>query len=285
MNKEYRDIKSFDGTNLKAIIRENGCSEWLIVTHGLGEHQERHEHILKLFSQNFNICLYDLRGHGKSGGDRAFVETFQDFVRDLAVVLDYLRVNYSMNKYSLLGHSMGGLITADYLQNAAKADFYPQKVFLSSPAIGAAGFGGHLFAVAPQLFYKTLSLLPSMELKGILDLKKLSHDSRVYEAYVKDDLNLLKIHSKLFFELLKTSREVFSRPLRAECPLFCAIGSDDHLVNYQMTVKYFKEQEKGAIVRVFDGAYHELHNEVEKWRKPYLNFLRSALTGLDFETK
>lgn len=284
MNKEYRDIISFDGTSLKAIIRENGCSEWLVVTHGLGEHMERHEHILKLLSQNFNICLYDLRGHGKSGGDRAYVETFQDFVRDLSAVLDYLGSKYSMTKYSLLGHSMGGLITADFLQNVAKKENYPQKVFLSSPAVGASGLGGHLFAVAPQLFYKSLSLLPSVELKGILDLKKLSHDSRVYEAYIKDDLNQLKIHSKLFFELLKTAREVFSRPLRVECPLFCAIGSDDQLVNYQMAVKYFKELEKGAVLKVFDGAYHELHNEVEKWRKPYLNFLRSSLTGLDYDT-
>lgn len=283
MNIEYRDIVSFDGTNLKAIVRENGCSEWLIVTHGLGEHQERHEHILKLFSQNFNICLYDLRGHGKSGGERAYVESFQDFTRDLGVVLDYLRQNFSMKIYSLLGHSMGGLITADYLQNFAKKDFYPKKVFFSSPAIGAAGLGGHLFSLAPDLFYKSLSVLPSVELKGILDLKKLSHDSRVYEAYIKDELNQLKIHSRLFFELLRTAREVFSRPLRAECPVYCAIGSDDHLVNYAMTVKYFSELEKGVSLKVFEGAYHELHNEVEKWRKPYLNYLRSSLTGLNYE--
>ncbi len=284
MNKEYRDITSFDGTNIKAIIRENGRSEWLVVTHGLGEHQERHEYILKIFSQNFNICLYDLRGHGKSGGERAYVESFRDFTRDLAVVLDYLRVNYSMNKYSLLGHSMGGLITSDFLQNTAKKEFYPQKVFLSSPAVGASGMGGHLFSMAPQLLFKTLSILPSVELKGILDLKKLSHDSRVYEAYIKDELNQLKIHSKLFFELLKTAREVFSRPLRADCPVFCAIGTEDKLVNFPMAQSYFSELEKGVTLKVFEGAYHELHNEVEKWRKPYLNFLRSSLTGLDYET-
>lgn len=283
MNKEYININSFDGTNIKAIMRDNGCSEWLVVTHGLGEHQERHDHILKLFSQNFNICLYDLRGHGKSGGERAYVESFQDFVRDLAVVLDHLKVNYSMTKYSLLGHSMGGLITASYLQNTAKSDFYPEKVFLSSPAIGAAGMGGQLFALAPNLFYKSLSLLPSVELKGILDLRKLSHDSRVYEAYIKDELNQLKIHSKLFFELLRTAREVFSRPLRAECPVFCAIGTEDKLVNYPMARKYFSEMEKAVNLKVFEGAYHELHNEVEKWKKPYLNYLRSSLTGLDYE--
>lgn len=283
MNKEFRNITSFDGTKLKAIVRENGCSEWLIVTHGLGEHQERHEHILKLFSQNFNICLYDLRGHGRSEGRRGYVEDFQDYVKDLGVILEYLKNEFSMSKYSLLGHSMGGLITSCFLQNAAEKDFYPQKVFLSSPAVGASGIGGEVFSLAPQIFYKALTILPSVELKGILDLKKLSHDSRVYEAYIKDELNQLKIHSKLFFELLKTARNVFSRPLRANCPVFCAIGSEDKLVNYPMTKHYFKEMEKNATLKVFEGAYHELHNEVEKWRKPYLNFLRSSLTGLDYD--
>ena len=79
MNKEYRDIISFDGTPLRCLIRETGCSKWLIVTHGLGEHLERHEYILKLFSQNFNIAIYDVRGHGRSGGTRAYVENFENF--------------------------------------------------------------------------------------------------------------------------------------------------------------------------------------------------------------
>lgn len=283
MNNEYRDIISFDGIPLKCLVRETGNSQWLIVTHGLGEHLGRHEYIFKLFSQNFNIAIYDLRGHGRSGGKRAFVEDFQFFLKDLQSVIDYLKKEFSMNHYTLFGHSMGGLITAAYLQNMAKKDFYPDKVFLSSPAVGASGVIGPVLANAPKLLFDGLTRSPSIPIGGVLNLRKLSHDSRVYEAYVKDEFNILKIHTKLYWELLKTSRDVFSRPLRAACPLFCSIGTEDVLVHPQLMIKYFTKIEKNAQLKVFEGAYHEIHNEVEKWRKPYLNFLRQSLTGLAFE--
>jgi acylglycerol lipase len=283
MNNEYRDIVSFDGTLLKCLIRETGSSKWLIVTHGLGEHLGRHEYMLKLFSQNFNIAIYDLRGHGRSGGKRAYVEDFQHFLKDLDVVIKFLKKDFSMKDYTLFGHSMGGLITAAYLQNMTSPDNYPEKVFLSSPAVAAPGLMGPIFSHSPKFLLESLTKMPSLPLSGILDLRKLSHDSRVYEAYVKDEFCLQKIHSHLFFELLKTSRDVFSRPLRSECTLFCSIGTGDVLVNPHLVEKYFTQVEKSTQLKVFKDGYHELHNEIEKFRKPYLNFLRQSLTGLAFE--
>lgn len=283
MNNEFRDVVSFDGTSLKCLIRETGSSKWLIVTHGLGEHGGRHEFILKLFSQNFNIAIYDLRGHGKSGGQRVYVDDFGSFQKDLQCVIDFLKKDFNMTEYSLFGHSMGGLITASYVQNLAKKDFYPSTVFLSSPAVAAPGFKGPLFANSPGILFDSLLKIPSFPVAGLLPLRKLSHDNRIYEAYVKDELCELKIHTRLFFELLKTARDVFSRPLRAECPLFCSVGTADELVNPKLIQKYFSETEKNCQLKIFPGAYHEIHNEIEKYRKPYLNFLRQSLTGLSFE--
>jgi len=283
MNNEYRDIISFDGTVLKCLIRETGSSQWLIVTHGLGEHSLRHEFILKLFSQNYNIAIYDLRGHGRSSGRRAYVEDFRLFSKDLQAVIDFLKRDFNMTKFSLFGHSMGGLITADYMQKMAQDDFYPEKVFLTSPAVAAPGIMGPIFSNAPMILFDGLTKFPTIPLAGVLDLKKLSHDSRVYENYIKDELCQLKIHSKLFFELLKTGREVFSRPLRIKCSLYVSIGTGDALVNPRSIIQYFKNVEKTAQLKIVEDGYHELHNEIEKYRKPYLNFLRESLTGLSFD--
>lgn len=283
MNFEYRDIISSDGTVLKMILRETGASQWLIVTHGLGEHAERHTHMFKLFSADYNIAIYDLRGHGKSAGKRAWVNHFGDYLSDLDNVIHYLKKEFNLSKYVLFGHSMGGLITAAYLQNRAQTDLYPQSVYLSSPAVSAPGLMGVGFSYAPMVLFQGLSHLPTLPLQGILDLKKLSHDNRVYEDYIHDPLNLLKIHSKLFFEILKTARDVFSRPLRARCPLFVSVGSADALVNPDLIKKYFTYIEKNSHLKVFEGGYHELHNEIEKFRTPYFNFLRQSLTGQTFE--
>jgi acylglycerol lipase len=283
MNNEYRDINSFDGTTLKCLIRETGSQKWLIITHGLGEHLGRHEFFLKLFSQNFNIAIYDLRGHGRSGGKKGWVENFGDFAKDLDAVLNYLKKNFNMNQYILFGHSMGGLIVSDYMQNYAHDDLYPEKVFLSSPAVAAPGLMGPIFSNSPKILLDGLTKLPTIAVAKVLDLKKLSHDSRVYENYIKDEFTQLKIHTKLYLEVTKASREVFSRPLRVRCPLFCVIGTEDVLVHPKLMIKYFTEVEKNAQLKIFEGGYHELHNEIEKFKKPYLNFLRQSLTGLSFE--
>jgi acylglycerol lipase len=283
MNNEYRDITSYDGTPLKCLIRETGSHKWLIVTHGLGEHSGRHEFFLKLFSQNFNIAIYDLRGHGRSGGKPGWVANFEDFSKDLNSVILYLKKHFGLQNYILFGHSMGGLIVSDYMQNHVKDDMYPEKVFLSSPAVAAPGLMGPVFSNAPKFLLESLTKLPTIAVAKVLDLRKLSHDSRVYENYIKDEHTQLKIHTKLYLEVTKTSREVFSRPLRIKCPLYCSIGTEDVLVHPSLMIKYFTEVEKNAQLKVIEGGYHELHNEIEKYRKPYLNFLRQSLTGLTFE--
>lgn len=279
MQHEYRDITVHDGVKLKALIKENGAPQWLVVTHGMGEHMERHLHLLKLFPQQFNILIYDLRGHGRSEGERGNVKHFSDYRKDLQSVIDYLQSEFAMKKFIVFGHSLGGLITADWLQNEAKVECYPEKVFLSSPPVGAPGLLGPLFGNAPLMIMRTLTDIPlSIPLGGMLDLSKLSHDGRVLQAYLNDDLVILKIHSHLFFETLRAAREVFSRPLRAHCPLFVSIGMGDGVVNPKMLIRYFTTVEKSAkLLKVKDG-YHELHNEIEKYRHPYTEFLQSSLS-------
>lgn len=278
MISEPRQIATRDGLKLNSYLLENGSPVWIIVTHGLGEHALRHSHLFKLFSQYFSLCLYDLRGHGKSEGARANVNSFDDYLNDLSDVVSYLKKTYSMKRYMLLGHSMGGLITASYMQKKVKEDFYPEKVFLSSPAVSGAGILGDMFRMAPLGFSKTLaSIGPSLKLKGMLDIKKLSHDPRVHEQYVQDPLNSLGIHSHLFLQILAQAREVFSKPLRVTCDLYVAIGSSDVLVHPKACIRYFKEVEKQANLFVVEGGYHELHNEIERYRAPFIEFLKKSL--------
>jgi alpha-beta hydrolase superfamily lysophospholipase len=280
MQNEYRDIVGHGGVKLKALVKENGAPTWLIVTHGLGEHMLRHQHFFKLFAGQFNILMYDLRGHGRSEGERANVGEFSDFRRDLQCVVEFLQREFSMKRYYAFGHSMGALITADWLQNEARQDLYPEKVFLSSPPVGAPGILGPILGFAPVMLLKGLADLPvTLPIKGILDLSRLSHDGRVLQNYLSDELVQQKIHTHLFFQLIRTSRDVFSRPLRAACPLFASVGSEDGLVHAGMLVKYFSNIEKNTRLLEIPGGYHELHNEIEKYRTPYFDFLRQSLAG------
>src|SRR5690606_19407030 len=134
-----------DGETIHAQVIENGAPVWLVVTHGLGEHGGRHKHLFEMYSQYFNVLIYDLRGHGESSGKRGWVKNFEDFVDDLDEVINYLKSEFQMSRYVLFGHSMGGLVTASYMQKRASANIYPEKVILSAPAAAAAGLFGKLF--------------------------------------------------------------------------------------------------------------------------------------------
>jgi alpha-beta hydrolase superfamily lysophospholipase len=278
MIAEKHKIETFDGLKLEASIVENGSPVWLIVTHGLGEHSDRHQYMDRNFSQYFNICRYDLRGHGDSDGKRVSVDSFSDYTKDLDIILNYLKEKFQMDRYILFGHSMGALITSSYMQKIASTHFYPEKVFLSGPPVAAPGALGSFFHLAPLGISKTLSNLGlSIALGGMLDIKKLSHDPRVYEAYIKDPKNSLKIETKLFFSILAESKEVFSRKLRVSCPLYVAIGTNDVLIDAQRAANYFKTTEKNASLLEVKDGYHELHNEIEKYKKPYFKFLKESL--------
>lgn len=279
MISEVKQIHTADGQKLHCSIIENGSPVWIVVTHGLGEHGKRHDYFFKLFSQYFNVCIWDLRGHGLSSGKRHHVENFGDFTNDLEEVISYLTQEYSMDRYVLFGHSMGGLVTASYMQKKAPNNSpYPEKVFLSAPPVAGPGPQGKFFAIAPLAFNKALAgINASVPLGGMLDIKRLSHDARVYEDYVNDKLNGLKIHTKLFFNILAEAREVFSKPLRVNCNLYVAIGTGDVLVSPNALIKYFTLVEKNAKLFKNEDAYHEMHNEVEKYREPYMKFLKESL--------
>ena len=166
-----------DGVNLHVNLFDHGHPVWLIVTHGIGEHHGRHHHLVDLFKDQYNLCFYDLRGHGKSTGRRAHVERFSLYYEDLEKVIVMLSQDHDMKRFVLFGHSMGGTITCGYLQKNAVA--YPEKVFLSSPAVGPGGPLGPLVENVPKGLFSTLVSLPfSMELAGFVDLANLSHDPR-----------------------------------------------------------------------------------------------------------
>lgn len=278
MITETRKISINQGINLHLEVLESGKNQWLIVTHGLGEHSARHRHLFDLFSEHYNICLYDLRGHGLSSGKRGYIESFEDYSKDLCELISCLTTEYSMKEYVLFGHSMGGLIVSDLMQNRGeKLKIYPKKVFLSSPAVSGTGFLGNLFNIMPSKFINKIKALPSMQLSGLLDLSKLSHDPRVYESYVTDDLNILKIHSHLILELVMRSKEVFSRPLGVKSELYCVYGTLDGLVDANRIKNYFQTLEKKAVLCEVQGGYHELHNEIKKYRSVYEEFLTTSL--------
>lgn len=279
MHLEKDFIKMHDELELFCQILDQGHDTWLVVVHGIGEHCERHNYMHELFKDKYNILQYDLRGHGKSTGERSKINSFRDFKTDLEEVVEYLKTQKKCKKYVLFGHSMGALIVAGFIQKYVHDDFYPEKIFLSAPPAGVAGpFGPVVNKLEKKIFEKLGSLPYSLRIPGLVDLGNLSHDKKVQEDYVSDPLNLKSLHSKLLFEMIKSGKSVFSQDLNLKCPGYCAVGTGDKIVDVQTLKNYFYEHEKKMELKIIPGAYHEMHNEIPKYRDAYFEYLKSSLS-------
>lgn len=270
-------IQLSDGTSICSNIYNLKRSRWVVCVHGVGEHMGRNGYLPEVLSSEYNVIQFDLRGHGKSEGRRGYISDFNQYAKDLAEIIRYFNINYQMENFSVFGHSMGGLIVADYIQNRVESDLYPQKIFLSSPAIGVPVFPGNLLYKSPLSLTGFLSRLKiSIPMQGFVDLRMLSHDYSVYKLYMKDKLNCLKIHTSIGFGLVQRSREVFSRPLNAKCQIYASVGTKDVLVSPEAFENYFSNIEPTAKILIVKDGYHELSNEIDKYRRPYIDFLKSS---------
>lgn len=116
----------------------------LIISSGRSEGYLKYKELsYDLFNLGFNIFLLDHRGQGLSeraleNTYKGYVEDFQYYVDDLATFIEntvrpHCTFDGKTHKPYLLAHSMGGAISARYLQN------YPnsiQAAVLSSPMFG-----------------------------------------------------------------------------------------------------------------------------------------------------
>lgn len=275
MKNAQNPLKTFDGLRLNNTIKYRGDLPWVIVTHGVGEHSGRHHYWLSDEFSKYNICLYDLRGHGDSEGERGNVRDFDDYLKDLDSVTDYLLTEFGMKDFYLFGHSMGGLITARWIQMRKNRALYPNKTILSAPGAGTVGILGLVTSSIPSLVYKKLATLPSLPLGGMLDLTKLSHNPQVYKDYVSDPKNILKVHSHLYFDLLNKAKETFSRPLSPRTPLMVIMGSADGVVSTSLVKNYFDKHEPRAKFILVKDAYHELYMETDEYFRQFADSIKN----------
>jgi len=149
----------------------------IVLVHGLAEHTGRYDHVADRFtSRGLDVRGTDLRGFGRSGGERAYVEDFSEYTTDLA---DDITAAHDLDApVVLLGHSLGGLIAILY---ATEDHPQPDLLVLSAPAIDAE------LPRVKALAAKALGrVLPRLKVSNGLKGEQLSRDPTVGERYFAD---------------------------------------------------------------------------------------------------
>ena len=220
----------------------------VVLIHGLAEHTGRYEKVGSLFAENgFDVVAPDLFGFGQSGGDRADVGDWGDYLDQVSRL-----IAASDRPVILLGHSMGGLVATSYaLSDRPK----PDLLVLSAPAIG--GGAGWQKALAPVL----ARIAPGMTIPNNLKGEQLSRDPQVGEAYFSDPLMVFKTTARLGNQLFAVQAAAAPRLGELSVPTLVMHGGSDSIVPPASTVVLGDAD--GVERRLYPKLRHEIFNEPE----------------------
>ncbi len=240
-------------TQLRRHWRAENPRAALLLVHGIGEHCGRYEQLGSyLASQGIDVLSFDNRGFGQSGGRRAFVNSFDEFLDD---VEDLLALRRELGiPVILMGHSLGGLICAAYLVSNRPS---PDLAVLSAPALSAE------IPLWQRIMAPLLGrTLPKVFIKSPIDGELLSRDVAVQEAYLSDRLVIAGSTAGLGHAVLSTMKTTSAAINRITLPTYVFHGGSDNLVPTASSGPL--GQLSNVTRRVWDGLRHETLNEPEQ---------------------
>ena len=87
----------------------------VVIVHGLGGHSSKYNNIVHhLVDRDFAIYAFDQRGHGRSPGQRGYINSWAELRADLATFLQLVKSETKDCPRFLLGHSLGAAVVLDY---------------------------------------------------------------------------------------------------------------------------------------------------------------------------
>ena len=234
----------------------------VLIVHGLCEHSGRYAHVAAhLAALHYACYALDCRGHGQSGGRRAHVHRFDDYIADVAAMRAHLHSVHPGVPLVLLGHSQGGLIV---LLAALTAPAGVAAVIATSPFLGIHPASRPSAARAPPRRRGGPALPPPPRASG-LDTSMLSRDPDVVAAYVADPLVTSKVSARWFTEIGAAHARALALAPTLTVPTLVMQAGADRLVDPGATRRWVEAAPAGLVEYVeWDGFYHEILNEPEK---------------------
>ncbi|MCX7600649.1 MAG: lysophospholipase [Meiothermus sp.] len=232
----------------------------LLVMHGFGEHSGRYTNLIKhLVPQGYAVYIPDLRGHGRSPGQRGHIDSWHDYWLDLTLFRNFVETREPPLPMFLYGHSMGSLIVLDYLEK-------------QPPGLRGAIVSGVLIEpgqpASPLLVWvaRLLSQIwPTAPLRLNLDVKALSRDNEVVRAYRSDPLVHNRVSARWGTEVLQTIELVKAGVKDIRDPLLILHGEADSINKAEGARWLFREIPfTDKELRIYPGGFHEPHNDLDK---------------------
>lgn len=238
-----------------------------VIVHGLGEHCLRYAHVAAyLNTKGWAAISYDHRGHGRSPGKRGVLNADDDFLHDLAAVVDATRAAYPGQRLLLVGHSLGGAIAGRFVSALAK----PQEaapwsrpvdaLVLSSPALEVP-----ISAIQKGLLATVGKLTPDVQVGNGLKPEWVCNNPATVAAYIADPLVHDRITGRLTGFILAAGENVRERAPQWTVPTLIIWGGMDRCVKPSGSVAFATAAPQTLVSsQPFPTLAHEIFNEREQ---------------------
>lgn len=226
----------------------------LIICHGLAEHGGRYAHVAgALTARGCAAWALDYRGHGRSEGLRGYVERFDLFTEDLHAFVHHVA---PAPRTFMYGHSMGSAVALSYALR------YPQDLDGLIVSGGTLIPGAEITPLVQATVKLMSSVLPKLPVAA-LPAAALSHDPAVNVAYDADPLVYRgKVRARLGAEILRANEYVRANLGRLAMPILIMHGGEDSITDPACAqILYDGVAAADKTVKVWEGMYHEIHNE------------------------
>lgn len=267
-------IESHDGLKLhgQSWEPEAGTKAVVCLVHGLGEHCGRYVHVAETFNNaGYALMSFDLRGHGRSEGKLGHAPDYVVLMDDIFQLLETARERHPDLPLFLYGHSLGGNLAIHY---ALRCQPTLAGIIATAPLFKTASK-----PPAWKLFLLRAmhGLWPSLSISSGLETAALSRDPEVLQHYRNDPLVHNRISARLAIDMLHNGEWNLQHAAELPCPLLLMHGDADRITSAKASREFARRADAVCTLKIWDGFFHELHNEPGK--NDVLAFIRKWMAG------
>jgi acylglycerol lipase len=229
----------------------------LIAHHGLKDYSDRYGAFAeRLVADGIAVYAYDMRGHGRSAGPRASIDSIDDLLDDLAIFLDRVRAREPGTPLFLLGHSVGGLAVTLFTLERRPA---LAGLIVLAPAIRVEAMP--LQAAATPM---VATLLPNLPVVDVPDTAFLRTPAAAAEMGKSDFVYHEAGPARTAGSILDGIRRVWAHAGELDVPVLGVHGTADHATDPRGTAQLVRgARTEDHTLLLYRGVFHDLLHEPE----------------------